>query len=85
MEQPTTMTFLSKNKSDKLTTLRISRSVDPFEQKNFRYINRKLHMTVGITMPSTNPEEWIEVKSFEDAERQAVRLTANLETDFDIN
>jgi len=66
-------------------TLRISRSVDPFEQKNFRYINRQLHMTVGVTSPTSKPEEWIEVESFEDAERQAVRLMVDLEPDFEIN
>lgn len=85
MDQQQSMTFLSKNKNDKLVTLRISRSVDPFAQKNFRYINRKLHMTVGITAPITNPDEWIEVTSFEDAECQAVKMAASLEPDFDIN
>lgn len=85
MDVQNKMSFLSKRENSKLSTLRIHRGVDPFEHSNFRYINRKLNITVGMTDPVNNPDEWIEVQSYEDAERQAVLLAAGLEPDFEIN
>lgn len=80
-------TFVNYQKANQgILTLRLSRLVDPFEQSNFRYINRKISTTMTKTSPKDRPEEWVKVDGdLRSCEKAVIDLAASLPPDFELN